>query len=398
MTWYIDAWCPVDGLAFASRRQSSILHDENSEGSLDTEEIVYLCPPFFEPEQIGNLATALAATRGHFQTGFYMSQQEVAFPSLAAVIETVKRVYRGGGSSNLPGAGLPIPITPVDRPSDAATPESLVNHDLDRAWSEVQKHFHGYERAEPEDLKRSSTQFVHSARSQLVFVKLALLSVAPLLNYFAQNSATKTADFEALGRWISILARMGLMVDINLDESKVTVWNRVNDVHRLNGFEDDLPALQNSKTQLHSFQFATHPIFSQLFNIDAQQVMDTMHRIPIPVEWPSPYLSYKNSRYAFVPTFGALFCLATASHKFLQELSSPLHFAPIMMASMALSTSWAGRMRYSDSFEEVDASACDWLARSLPTFSLGKEIDDAIHWFSVYDLENKVVELAEIQP
>jgi hypothetical protein len=392
MTWYIDAWCPVDGLAFASRRQSSILHDENEEGALDTEEIVYLSPPFFEPEQIGNLSTALGATRGHFQTGFYMSQQEVAFPSLTAVIETVKRVYRGGGSSNLPGTGVPIPITPVDKPLDAVTPESLVDHNVDRAWSEVQKHFHGYERAEPEALTRAAAQFVHSARGQLIFAKLALLSVAPLVNHFAQNSATRTADFEALGCWISILARIGLIVDINLDKGKVTVGNRINDAHRPNGFEDDLPSLRHSKTQLQSFQFATHPVISRLFNIDTQQVMDTMHRIPIPVEWPSPYPSYKNSRYAFVPTFGALFCLATASHNFLQELSSPLHFAPI-----ALSTSWANRTRYSDNFEEVDTTTCDWLARSLPTFSLGSDIDEAIHWFSVYDLESKVVELAELQ-
>lgn len=111
-SWYIDAWCPLDGLAFASRRRS-ILHEEISKQSLKAEEIIYLCPPFFEPEQIGSLATALGATRGHFQTGFYIGQQEVAFPTIDVVIETVKRVYHGGGSCNLPGAGLPLPIIPV---------------------------------------------------------------------------------------------------------------------------------------------------------------------------------------------------------------------------------------------------------------------------------------------
>src|SRR5690349_8415034 len=137
-SWYIDAWCPVDGLAFASRRQPSILHEENSTQSLNAEEIVYLCPPFFEPEQIGSLATALAATRGHFQTGFYIGQQEVAFPTLAAVIEAVKRVYRGGGFRNLPGTDMPLPITPLDQPPDAVTLASLVNQEIKEAWADLQ--------------------------------------------------------------------------------------------------------------------------------------------------------------------------------------------------------------------------------------------------------------------
>jgi hypothetical protein len=389
-SWYIDAWCPVDGLAFASRRQRSILHAENSERSLYAKETVYLCPPFFEPEQIGSLATALAATRGHFQTGFYRSEQEVAFPTLAAVIATVKRVYRGGGSHNLPGLGLPLPITPVDRSPGAVTPDSLLNNDIQRAWIDLKRHFVVPACTDLASLRHSTTAFLRCATGQGVLAKLALLSVAPVLNRFALDTATTTANFETLGCWISILARMGCIVEIDLNGAQLTVW------HQSHGFEENLPSLRQSRRNLESLQWASNPLFYRQFDLDAQQVMDTMHRIPIPVEWPAPYSPHMHSRYALVPTFGALFCLVTASHQFLQDLSSPLHFAPIILASMALSTSWANRTRYSDNFEEVEATTCEWLAQSLPTVSLGSVVDEVIHWFSIEDLENRAPELAAI--
>lgn len=394
-SWYIDAWCPVDGLAFASRRQESILHAENKERSLSAEETIYLCPPFFEPEEIGNLATALAATRGHFQTGFYRSREEVVFPTLSAVIETVKRVYRGGGGSNLPGLGLPIPIAPLDRSPDAVTPESLINDNIHRAWSDLQVHFAVVERANLVDFRHAATEFLRCATDQGVLAKLALLSVAPVLNRIALDTSITLADFETLGYWISTLSRMGLMVEIDFVRSQLTVLHQDND-HQQMGFLEELPALKFSETRLQSLSLASNPLFYRRLDLSTQQVMDTMHRIPIPIEWPSPYEPFPNSRYAFVPTFGALFCLATSSHKFLQELLSPLHFAPIMLAAMALSTSWSNRMIYSDNFDEIHATACGWITQSLPITSLGDAVDEAIHLFALEDLKNRASELAHL--
>ena len=76
--------------------------------SLDAVATFFVYPPYFEPEPVASLATALAATRGHFQEGYRAGGEEVAFDSPEQVVEAVRRAYRAGGldmdGGPLPGA------------------------------------------------------------------------------------------------------------------------------------------------------------------------------------------------------------------------------------------------------------------------------------------------------
>src|SRR5215213_7974685 len=98
--WYIDAWSVVDGYAFASLRR---------EASLDAEVTFFVAPPYFEPEPVATLATALAATRGDFQEGFWSGEGEIPFETQEQLIEAVRRAYRVGG---IDIEGTPVPLAP----------------------------------------------------------------------------------------------------------------------------------------------------------------------------------------------------------------------------------------------------------------------------------------------
>jgi hypothetical protein len=112
MAWFIDAWDPLGGQAFASqRRRNQDLVDCADTGT----PIVRIGPPDFRPEQIANAAAAIAACRSaHFDprlppaTGVGdMSPDEVAFPSADAVAEFVRRAFTAGGRGRGGGGDTP---------------------------------------------------------------------------------------------------------------------------------------------------------------------------------------------------------------------------------------------------------------------------------------------------
>lgn len=107
-SWYIDAWDPRGGRAFASWRPA----DPDDAPDLG-HPAVYLCPPYFEPEHVASRATGIAATRGTFQAGLFLDEGEVAFDSLDEIIALVRRGYGSGGATPLPGGTSP-PLAPRD--------------------------------------------------------------------------------------------------------------------------------------------------------------------------------------------------------------------------------------------------------------------------------------------
>lgn len=114
MKWRIDAWNVIDGLAFASLRRP--LNEDEFRQSVS--QTVYIAPPYFQPETIANLSTALGATRGiFFQEGLFLDNgQEAAFESLNLVCETVRRAYIGGSGWDLNPDSNPEPPPLPDFP------------------------------------------------------------------------------------------------------------------------------------------------------------------------------------------------------------------------------------------------------------------------------------------
>lgn len=115
--WYIDAWDVPGGVAFASRREL-----ETGSGRADehVSATVHLAAPYFEPTSVASRATALSATRGAFQWGFFGPDgEEVGFDTLAELREAVRRAYiASAGPDIMP----PVPEgTPPLRPLDGGT-------------------------------------------------------------------------------------------------------------------------------------------------------------------------------------------------------------------------------------------------------------------------------------
>jgi hypothetical protein len=107
--WYIDALDTRAGLAFASYRVA----DLTSETVTVDLPCIFIEPPAFRPESLSSRAPAFAASRGSFQLGLFVQEQEVAFPTLEDVVEFVRRAFlRGGGGDGPGGLGPGVPVPP----------------------------------------------------------------------------------------------------------------------------------------------------------------------------------------------------------------------------------------------------------------------------------------------
>jgi hypothetical protein len=121
--WRIDALDARGGLAFASRRAGRF---HELDGGLQDPLCAFIGAPGFQPEMVANRSIALAGIRGVFQYRLFIDDDEVAFPTLAAVTEFVRRVYlRGGGGDGAGGVGGegPPPILPIERPDLPGSPD-----------------------------------------------------------------------------------------------------------------------------------------------------------------------------------------------------------------------------------------------------------------------------------
>jgi hypothetical protein len=123
LSWVIDSWAPLDGVVFASKRKPEPFEAPPFAGSpawLDAETTVHISPPDWRPVSISRLATALAASRGPLQAGFWSAPdgrtpQEVQFKNLEELIEFARRVFVAAGAGmDSSGETEPviIPLTP----------------------------------------------------------------------------------------------------------------------------------------------------------------------------------------------------------------------------------------------------------------------------------------------
>jgi hypothetical protein len=107
--WRIDAWDALAGRAFLCRRQP----DGDAIPQLDSP-VVFVAPPYFQPEPLASRAPGLAATRSTFQVGlFFEDGEEAGFETLDDAIAFIRRGYNSHGSE--PTGGVPglRPIEPI---------------------------------------------------------------------------------------------------------------------------------------------------------------------------------------------------------------------------------------------------------------------------------------------
>lgn len=105
--WYVDALDARAGRAFVSFRPEILTTAKDLDAF---EQSYFIAPPSFEPEAVSGASIGMTGTRATFQGGLYDEEGEVPFPSLATVVDFVRRAYlSGGGGAGPDGAGPPGP-------------------------------------------------------------------------------------------------------------------------------------------------------------------------------------------------------------------------------------------------------------------------------------------------
>jgi hypothetical protein len=109
LKWRIDAWDSLAGRAFLCRR----FPDSDADPRLD-QPAIFVAPPFFQPEPLASRSPGFAATRGTFQSGFFIGGHEVGFATLDDAIAFIRRGYSSPGSEPFPGAPITRRVGPED--------------------------------------------------------------------------------------------------------------------------------------------------------------------------------------------------------------------------------------------------------------------------------------------
>src|SRR5437764_2406552 len=93
--WYVESWSVLDGLVFASERDTSG----------ETVNTVFLAPPYWSPVAVANLSTAWAASRMGFQDRLCdAGGDDIRFDTLDEIRELARRGFLNGGYGFLPPA------------------------------------------------------------------------------------------------------------------------------------------------------------------------------------------------------------------------------------------------------------------------------------------------------
>jgi hypothetical protein len=106
--WYIDALDARAGMGLATYRDAD-LHTSTVDLGKPA---VFIGPPFFQGESVASRAIGFAATRGSFQLGLFLDNEEIAFATLQGVCEFIRRVYISSGGGDTDSGISPAPVVP----------------------------------------------------------------------------------------------------------------------------------------------------------------------------------------------------------------------------------------------------------------------------------------------
>jgi hypothetical protein len=360
--WYIDAWSVIDGYAFASAR---------SPDSLDATATFVLSPPYFEPEPVASLATALAATRGHFQEGYRLNGEEVRFDAPEQVVELVRRAYRAGG---LDMDGTPPPNAPQPRPVRPGDihPESLIDGAIEAFWNDLLPWLRGNEPPSwPRHyLETSLARLVAATFPQLMpkFFGSAALEIA---QGFADDDVDRGHVAQKLGAWIERADALGIYVGFH--GAEVVAAPRGSDA----GFAwqtSDLPDL-------------TPDLVDSLHPLPYRARGATLSEFELPFAVPVPFV-FQNDAADFhsLTTLGHLLAVVSSDPWYLSKAHSPLTMVPVIAAALiqlptrALPHPGFPPVAGSREMGKLSEVTAHWLARNLPSNRLrGHPAEETIH-------------------
>jgi hypothetical protein len=363
--WFIDAWSVLDGYAFASLRPPA---------SLDADATFFLAPPYFEPEPVATLATALAATRGHFQEGFRDQDGEVPFRTIDHVIEAVRRAYRAGGL-DVDGTTPPPAPLPRELPGGGLVkPAELVDPAMQAMWNELRWLL--LEEPASDDCPRRVAQLLPEvilAALPALVPKFVGATVVEMLVALAQHEAGRTRTVIDTGAWIEQARALGVAVFVEEEPPRVLAF--MSGIP--SGFEWPAPEL-DERADLRELY---------------RQVVDGFGR-PRTSGWPSPFsapvpASFQlaaGDRYPPVPTLGHLLAAATADRRYLELVTAFHEFVPLIVLALtqlpaaALPHPAFPRRADVPEIRAMCEQAARWLAKALPSRLLaGHPAEQAIH-------------------
>lgn len=362
--WFIDAWAVLDGYAFASFRSAD---------SLDADVTLFVAPPYFEPEPVASLATALGATRGHFQEGFHgPNGAEVPFATLPELIETIRRGYRAGG---LDIDGTPVPavrVPPVEPPAAGAAvnPAELVTPDMDKMWSSIMPLLRD-DSPTVDRLKQLEPLLVEALEAAFpaLIAKFVGYALVTMLHDITDPGPERSKRTREVCAWIDLARRLGITIDIQADRLDVALEGTP-------GFEWLVPWVDRFPRALRE---SLHPL---LYRMNGALVND-LH-VPFSVAIPP---AFQAAKYPPIPTLGHLLAVATADRRYMHALRAMHEFVPLLV--LALTQLPSGALPYpglpprpgTPESRDLCARASAWLARALPSGVLRENtaVEDALH-------------------
>ena len=356
--WYIDAWSVIDGYAFASARPPD---------SLEAVATFFVCPPYFEPEPVASLATALAATRGHFQEGYRIEGAEVPFDSAEQVVEAVRRAYRAGGldidGSPMPGAPPPAPVYP-----GAVDPESLVDREMSDVWHVLRPLLRRQPSRESlQEFEELLALLIESMFPKLVH-KFVGYAAFDMLRAIEQQRADRGEAARALGAWMDRAAAIGIHVQLR---PSLIVGLRGTSI----GYE--WPALELGQM--------SDELLESLAPILYRTSGDVLSEFSVPFVVPIPS-RFQALDFPPVPTLGHLLAVVSSDPRYLSSIDSVVELVPVVVAALiqlpprSLPFSGFPPIPGSPELRRMSAVAARSLAGALPSDRLhGHVVEDTIH-------------------
>jgi hypothetical protein len=207
--WFIDALDPDAGIAFASLRGWRDRDATDGDG-----QAVVIAPPYFHPEVVSSRALSLTAINHGAQPGVFLSGEEVAFGSLAELVEFVRKAYLAGGAGGGPSGEIP-PVVPIgpdeggddDRRIGAAPQDSGPGPNYRRAAHELAAWLMGPAGEWLEGGKVGAPMPPPTPAIAIVVANASAIVALALLERLPRDDT----DFEAWRRWEVALGRFRMM-------------------------------------------------------------------------------------------------------------------------------------------------------------------------------------------